>query len=529
MPVLTPGSERRDADSDSTPAPSDVLVVGRGPVGAVLAILLGQLGWRVTVLEARPEPYLLPRATSFDGETARLLAVTGIGADLHRITEPATGYQWRTASGQVLLDIAFSRRGRYGWPDANTMHQPALEQLLAERASAIPTIRTCLGHRVVDIVEGADRVTAVTENGDGRRNTFDARWLVGCDGANSFVRDRIGVAVTDLGFSYEWLLCDLTLHEPRDFVPTNVQLCDPARPTTMVGSGPGRRRWEFMRLPEETATELDTPGAAWRLLAPHGVTPDTATLLRSAVYRFRAMWADQWRMGRVFLAGDAAHLMPPFAGQGMCSGIRDVSNLAWKLDLVMSGRAGEPLLDTYTLERRTQTKASILASVKLGRVICVTDPDAAASRDQAILANGGGRVTEPPKAEPLTRGLSQPAGQGGGAGEVIVAGGGEADVGAGRFVLISTQDPAIELGEDHRSFLAGIGARLVRVPASEPLAGPATTGDAGTGSAGGYGAYLAGLDAATVLVRPDCHVFGTARRGEAAGLVESLRQQLHRS
>src|SRR5262249_51293778 len=150
--------------------------------------------------------------------------------------------------------------------------------------------------------------------------------------ANSVVRELAGVSMTDLGFSYEWLLCDVRLHEPRTFVPTNLQLCDPARPTTLVGSGPGRRRWEFMRLPEESSAEFDTVSTAWRLLVPHGVTPGTATLLRSGSYRSRAVWADQWRVGRVLLAGDAAHLMPPFAGQGMCSGIRDASNLAWKLD-----------------------------------------------------------------------------------------------------------------------------------------------------------------------------------------------------
>jgi flavoprotein hydroxylase len=131
--------------------------------------------------------------------------------------------------------------------------------------------------------------------------------------------------MTDLGFSFEWLLCDVALHEPREFVPTNLQLCDPARPTTLVGSGRDRRRWEFMCLPGESAAELDSVETAWRLLAPHGVTPRTATLLRSGVYRSHARWAQQWRQGRVLLAGDAAHLMPPFAGQGMCSGIRDVS------------------------------------------------------------------------------------------------------------------------------------------------------------------------------------------------------------
>lgn len=275
---------------------ADVLIVGNGPIGATLAVLLAQRGHRVTVLERRPRPYPLPRATSFDGETARLLAGTGIGPDLGRITEPANGYQWQTATGEALLDIAFTTSGPYGWPDANTVHQPALEELIAARARELP-VTVLRGHEAVDLTDGADgvRVTAIDEDDDS--HTLSARWVVGCDGANSFVREHLDVPVTDLGFSYEWLLCDVRLNEPREFVPTNVQICDPARPTTLVGSGPGRRRWEFMRLPGENAAELNADETAWRLMAPFGVTPDTAALLRSTTYIFQARWAERWRAG----------------------------------------------------------------------------------------------------------------------------------------------------------------------------------------------------------------------------------------
>jgi flavoprotein hydroxylase len=511
---------------------ADVIIVGCGPVGAVLAALLGQRGWRVEVLERRPVAYTLPRATSFDGETARLLAATGIGAGLGRISESATGYQWRSAAGKVLLDIEFSRVGRYGWPDANTMHQPALEELLAGRLAELPSVSVRPGHRVVDIAESERGVAATAQTEDGETSVFKARWLVGCDGANSFVRNHAGVAVTDLGFSYEWLLCDVRLNTPREFIPTNVQLCDPERPTTLVGSGPGRRRWEFMLLPGEAEGDLgSTDDMAWRLLARQGVTPRTAALLRSDVYRFRAMSADQWRAGRVFLAGDAAHLMPPFAGQGMCTGIRDAANLAWKLDLVLAGRAPEPLLDTYTVERRPQAKAAVVASVKLGRVICVTDPAAAADRDAAILANGGGRTTTPPAAEPLTGGLIHRAAGGyTGAGDVIIAGRVEANGVTGRFddlagrgfVLLTTEDLEHALTRTQRSFLAGLDARMARLlPVGPAATAPGEVRDVD----GAYHAYLAGLGASTVLVRPDFHVFGTAGRGGIPGLVDALREQ----
>lgn len=180
-------------------------------------------------------------------------------------------------SGAALLDIAFATAGPYGWPDANTMHQPALEELIAARVAALAGITVLRGHEVVKIADDGERVEVTAATDDDATRVLSARWVVGCDGANSFVRDHLDVSVTDLGFSYEWLLCDVELHRPREFTPTNVQICDPARPTTVVASGPGRRRWEFMRLPGESTAELNRDETAWRLLAPFGVTPDTAT------------------------------------------------------------------------------------------------------------------------------------------------------------------------------------------------------------------------------------------------------------
>nr|AXL06055.1 3-(3-hydroxyphenyl)propionate hydroxylase [uncultured bacterium] len=514
---------------------ADVVIVGNGPIGATLSVLLAQCGWRVTVLERRPRPYRLPRATSFDGETARLLATTGIGEDLGRITEPANGYQWRTAAGETLLDIEFTTTGPYGWPDANTMHQPALEKLIAARAAALPTLRVLRGHEVVGIADGDARVEVVVAADDGTTRTLAARWVVGCDGANSFVRDQLDVSVTDLGFSYEWLLCDVELREPRQFVPTNVQICDPARPTTLVGSGPGRRRWEFMRLPGESTAELNRDETAWRLLAPFGVTPDTATLLRSTTYIFQARWADQWRMGHVLLAGDAAHLMPPFAGQGMCSGIRDVVNLAWKLDLTLRGLAAESVLDSYPQERRAQAKEAILASVQLGRVICVTNPAAAAERDATVLANRRGKPpTRPEPAKPLTGGLlhrrtgsdvaEPPAGAVVPQGRVGLRGrtGLFDDVVGRGFVLLATDDPRTALDEERRSFLADLKTHLVRLlPAGgTPDHDVVDVDDV-------YRPYLARFGASFLLVRPDYHVFGAASgRDGLAALVDDLREQL---
>lgn len=499
---------------------ADVVIVGNGPIGATLSVLLAQQGWRVVVLERRAKPYRLPRATSFDGETARLLATTGIGPDLAGITMPANGYQWQTTTGETLLDITFTTAGPYGWPDANTMHQPALEELIAARAAALPGVTVLRGHEVVAITDD-EQVTITATTADDETRVFTARWVVGCDGANSFVRDHLDVEVTDLGFSYEWLLCDVELHEPREFVPTNVQICDPARPSTLVGSGPGRRRWEFMRLPGETTAELNRDETAWRLMAPFGVTPDNATLLRSTTYIFQARWADQWRVGHVLLAGDAAHLMPPFAGQGMCSGIRDVVNLAWKLDLTLRGVADESIMDSYTEERRAQAKEAILASVQLGRVICVTDPAAAAERDVTVLANRRGKPpTRPEPAKPLSCGLlhrkpgaeavQPPAG-------VVVPQGrisrngitGLFDDVIGRGFVLLTTEPL----EDN---LSELDIHVVRL-----LPGEVEDVD------DVYRPFLARFMATALLVRPDYHVFGAANdQASTKALIEDLRNQL---
>ena len=506
---------------------ADVVIVGNGPVGATLSVLLAQRGWRVTVLERRPRPYKLPRATSFDGETARLLAGTGIGPELGRITAPANGYQWQTASGAALVDITFTTAGPYGWPDANTMHQPALEELIATRASALPGITLLRGHQVVGIADGEDGVVVTAETDDGATRVVSARWVVGCDGANSFVRDHLDVPVTDLGFSYEWLLCDVQLHDQREFVPTNVQLCDPARPTSLVGSGPGRRRWEFMRLPGESAAELNKDETAWRLMAPFGVTPDNASLLRSTTYVFQARWAERWRVGHVLLAGDAAHLMPPFAGQGMCSGIRDVVNLSWKLDLTLRGVTPESILDSYSEERRTQAKDWILGSVQLGRVICVTDPAAAAERDATVLANRRGQPPKrPDPAKALTGGLlhrwsggedvTAPVGEVVPQGRVSVDGrtGLFDDVVGRGFVLLTTEDPDTALDADHLAFLAGLDTHVVRLTPSVDVDDV-------------YLPYLAKFSATSVLVRPDYHVFGAANGPRAANdLVGDLQDRM---
>ena len=323
-------------------------VVGYGPVGQMLAILLGQRGWRVGVLERWPDAYPLPRAVHFDHEVARVFQAAGVSDELAEKIEPAPIYEWRNAAGDILLRFGRDTHTSHsGGPESSMFSQPDLEQILDRRVRALPGVTVHRGLEVDRLEATAEGVALEAVDADGARTRVHARYALGCDGANSFVRGQIGVPVCDLGFAFDWLIVDVIPHEQRRWEPLNWQLCDPVRPTTLVSGGPGRRRWEFMRLPHETIDDLNSEKTTWRLLERWGRTPENTTIERHAVYTFRARWTDLWRNGRVLLAGDAAHLMPPFAGQGMCSGIRDAANLAWKLDSVLAGRASDALLDSY--------------------------------------------------------------------------------------------------------------------------------------------------------------------------------------
>lgn len=177
------------------------------------------------------------------------------------------------------------------------MYQPGLEAELAERGAELPGVTVHRGRTAVDLTEHEDRVDVVTEDADGGRHTYSARWVIGCDGANSFVGGRIDPAVTDYSFAHDWLICDVVTHDKREYKPNNLQICDPARPRTAVSAGPGHRRWEFMRVPGETVEELGHIDNVWKLLGLFGLDPDNATLERHAVYTTQARCADQWRSG----------------------------------------------------------------------------------------------------------------------------------------------------------------------------------------------------------------------------------------
>jgi 2-polyprenyl-6-methoxyphenol hydroxylase-like FAD-dependent oxidoreductase len=467
---------------------SDVTVVGAGPVGLLLATLIGRGGHDVEVLERRAHPYGRPRAVHIDHEAARILQAAGVMDDLP--TETMDAYEWRNAAGATLLRLEPPPGpAASGWPASLMFAQPELEARLEAAALATGHVDIRRGHEVTEL--------------EVRRSP--SSWVVGCDGAASTVRAAMGVAVTDLGYQHDWLVVDVLPSEPTAWRPLNVQICDPARPTTAVSGGPGRRRFEFMRLPDETVDGLADEAAVWRLLEPWSLTPANASLERHATYTFTAALVDRWQVGRLFLAGDAAHQMPPFAGQGLCSGLRDAANLAGKLDLVLRGAAPERILATYGAERAPQVAAEIAFSIDLGRIICILDPAEAEARDAGMLP-GAGPIDLPP-GPPLGPGLTRPDDPAAGTLSLqpIGLGGRRLDdvIGAGwRLLGVSASDLPAELAVWWES----IGGRNVKVDDTR------------------FSEWLAGMDATVVLVRPDFYVWGAGR--DPVGLVTELRNSL---
>jgi 2-polyprenyl-6-methoxyphenol hydroxylase-like FAD-dependent oxidoreductase len=367
---------------------ADFLIVGYGPVGQMLAILLGAKGYQVTVYERQKFAYPLPRAVCMDHEIFRAVTAAGAGGKLHEFSAPSPRYQWFNANWDVLLDIDWTVESVSGGPEAHFFHQPSLEASFDARVKAMPNVDLNLGWEAVAVDTDAIRPSITFQNkDDGSSRVVEAKYVIGADGANSFIRNSAGIEWVDRGFQADWLVVDVLVNEGvRIDVPPAGQLCDPERPTTFVPGGIFRdreiRRWEFMRLPHESRQDIEGEETVWRLLSKW-VDPSRAQLVRHAVYTFKSLSARSWRRNNVFIAGDAAHLMPPFMGQGMCSGLRDAFNLAWKLDMVMNGLAHENLLDTYEAERKPHASQIIDISMHLGEIVCVADAERAAARDRA--------------------------------------------------------------------------------------------------------------------------------------------------
>jgi 3-(3-hydroxy-phenyl)propionate hydroxylase len=363
----------------------DVLIIGGGPTGATLALIAGQYGASAIVCEKEADIYPLPRAAHIDHEVMRIFQSVGTADPIAATSRCTQRYDFLTADGQILLRFEGSDQiGPGGWPGANMIHQPSLERALRDKLASQARLDLKSRWAFIGYEEQGDHVVASFETADGPQ-VLTARYLVGADGTRSPVRTAAGIGMDDLEFDEPWLVIDAIVHDYERLPKVNLQICDPARPTTCVLMGEGRHRWEFMIRPDETTEQVLEDEFIERLLEPWNVK-GAVTLERKAVYRFNARVAKAWRKGRVLLAGDAAHQTPPFAGQGLCAGARDAANLGWKLGMIASGQAADSLLDAYQGEREPHVRTMIGMAMMMGKTVCITDPVAAAIRDEQMLA-----------------------------------------------------------------------------------------------------------------------------------------------
>ncbi|WP_295702804.1 bifunctional 3-(3-hydroxy-phenyl)propionate/3-hydroxycinnamic acid hydroxylase [Lapillicoccus sp.] len=507
----------------------DCLVVGGGPVGLLTAVLLGQAGLQVAVVERWPQRYPLPRACTIDHEALRILQAAGIMAEHADLFEPSRGerggYQFRGADGELLRAIDWNRPAESGWANTNGFHQPDLEAVLEQAAASTPGVSVHRGWTFTDTTQDEScTTTRLTATGDPSvASTVRSRWLVGADGANSAVRSHLGIEVGDSGFEADWLVVDYRPLVEDTWDAFVVQYCDPRQPATAVRSGPGRRRFEFMRRADVTPEEMGREATAWALMAPWGVTPQTAELERHAVYTFRGRWAQVWRVGRTFLAGDAAHLMPPFLGQGLCAGLRDARALAWRLSLVHRRLVEAAVLDSYGPERAGHVREIIDGAVEAGQIICELDPARAAARDAEMRREptDPSAVKEPPHPRlghpSITVPGQDPAGRLAPQGRVRVGSktGLFDDVRGGDWQLVA-RGGTPTLDEEAATWFAGIGGTV--------------TGVSPAGSVADVdGVYQRWFDAHgcdVFLSRPDFYVFGIGCATDVPALLAQLRAAL---
>ncbi|WP_330323690.1 bifunctional 3-(3-hydroxy-phenyl)propionate/3-hydroxycinnamic acid hydroxylase MhpA [Streptomyces pseudovenezuelae] len=359
-----------------------VVIIGAGPVGVTAALLLARRGVRSVVLERHQDIYPLPRAAATDDEVRRILQAAGVGEEFAAMARPANGMRLLDARHRVMAEFRRTEHGLHGYPQTSMFDQPELERVVRDALARHPECELRGGVEVTGVGPDTEGPVRVTYRDDDGEHHLWADAVLGCDGANSLTREAIGAVWEDLRFEERWTVIDVrTTADVRSWEGVD-QVCDPDRPVTFARIGEDRYRWEF-RLREgaeqQPVRELVAP---W---LPPSYEGDFE-VIREAQYTFRARLADRWRSGRVFLLGDAAHLTPPFIGQGLCAGLRDAYNLTWKLARVLQQGGDERLLDTYESERKPHARHVIRLAVAIGWVMTGGQDSAAAIRRRALAA-----------------------------------------------------------------------------------------------------------------------------------------------
>ncbi|TBL73334.1 bifunctional 3-(3-hydroxy-phenyl)propionate/3-hydroxycinnamic acid hydroxylase [Paenibacillus thalictri] len=492
----------------------DAAIIGGGPVGVTLANMLGFYGLKVAVFEKEPSVYHMPRASHMDAEVMRIYQSFGLSEALNRIVIGAKGYEFLNGDGKVLLKLDKPEGDSpQGWKYHYRFYQPNFEQVLRAGTERFEQVRMFLEHEVTGIEEKHGYVQLRVDNRTKHESIeVSASYVIGCDGGRSMVRRSLGIEMDDVGLRQQWLVVDVKLKREVALPPKGIQYCEPSRPITyvpMIGDY-DRYRWEIMLLPGETKEEMERPEQVWGLLN-RWLQPEDATLERASVYIFHSVIAKQWRKSRVFLAGDSAHQTPPFLGQGLCAGVRDAANLAWKLNMVVHGQAEESLLDTYQSERSPHVRQFIDMATELGKIITVLDPEEAAARDRKLLSGDTRTLVQP--APLLGSGIRLADGEL--AGTLFAQprlGSGQLmdDAVGNRFAVIAEPDVIDNVSEETKA----VWSRLDAVVLTD------------------HGDELKSIfqmhDTAAFMIRPDRYVFGKAAgAAELERLTAELERKLH--
>jgi 3-(3-hydroxy-phenyl)propionate hydroxylase len=511
----------------------DVAIVGYGPVGMVLSGLLAQRGFDVVVVERHHALYPLARAGHYDGETMRTFQELGVADAVELAAQPMLLWNLVTGQKEVLATIHLGEGGA-GWKESYLSYQPEIERILDARARELG-VRVLTGVNAEQIEQSAERATVTCRPVDDENaapTIIDAAYVIGADGANSFVRPALGIERTELGFApMDSLVIDFKLDDPdRELaeLPEVLQVLDIDRPQ-LAGRWEGRNytRFEFILREEDDPAEFASEGNCWELLKMWDLSPADGHIERGVVYRFEATVAARWRDGRVLLAGDAAHTMPPTMGQGLCSGIRDAINLVWKLTAVLRGDAGEELLDTIESERGAHVRRLTEMCVGLGEMWNTRDREAAHRRDEMLRM---GNVPPAPVFPRLGAGVVVPESDGGlivdgrPSPQARVARDGRADrldeFGPG-WKIVSRHGPTAGLfTDDQRKLLAELEVEFAHVSRGP---GP----DYYVDLDGEYELWFRKHGVRAFIQRPDKYVFGAvASLAELPGLVDRLGRSL---
>lgn len=478
----------------------DVAVVGVGASGGVLVNLLGELGVRTVAFDRSVEGVQLPRAVGMDGEMMRVAQTVHVADDLESLMRPFPGAQYLDREGNVVARReALTGNGAQGWPDRYHFHQPDFERVFRAAVKAHPSVETRLGYEVegVALGENGGGVVTATEIETGTQEKVTARFVVGTDGGRSVVRRAAGIRFSDFGLNQAWVVVDLAAHENWPLPGIVTHYPDPVTPVIYIDVVRDIRRFEFCTAPGEDLSRATEPEEVWKRLA-RWITPDQATLLRAAVYYHNSLVAENWHDGPIIVAGDAAHQTPPFMGQGLCAGIRDVSSLAWRLAAIVQDGASDSLVDEYESERSQHARTVIQAATALGELYRNPDKEKLEAVNASVGREGRG---EPPQLGPGLWEGARPAGTL--APQPRLGDGRLLDDAIGyRFGVIGTS-----------LLLAGLSAETRQIAKAAHIEFVEATGEVAR--------WLADLGAQAAVLRPDRYYYGTFE--DAASLDDALR------